>query len=88
MSYGLHLTRDMLPINWMITLVSYILAWKWERVNGIVVVALYIIHGMLEPRAFLGPLWIVMVTPGILFLLCSMYQGKKAKQAGLPPTNA
>jgi hypothetical protein len=73
-SYGLHLTRDMLPINWMLTLVSYVLAWKWERLSGIVIVGVYLIHGILEPAAFLSPLWIVMAIPGLLFIICSMKQ--------------
>lgn len=81
-SYGLNLTMDMLPINWMITLVCYILAWRWERNSGIAIVALYVVHGLLEPAAFLGQLWIVMAIPGLLFVICSMNNKLNLKGPG------
>ncbi len=69
----LHLTRDMLPLNWMITMVSYVFAWKWERSCGIIILVMYFIHGLLDPTAFVEPLWIVMAIPGILFIIVSEY---------------
>ena len=76
-SYGLQLTRDILPLNWIITIAAYILAWKWERTSGILILTMYIIHGILDPGAWLVPFWIMMAIPGLLFLICSMEGTKR-----------
>jgi hypothetical protein len=62
----------------MITMVSYVLAWKWERGCGILIIIMYIIHGLLEPAAFIEPLWIVMAIPGIIFIIVSRYEKGKS----------
>ena len=76
-SYNLHLTQDILPLNWIITMAAYILAWKWERTCGILILVMYIIHGLLDPEALLVPFWILMAIPGFLFLICSMERIKR-----------
>ena len=78
-SYGLELTRDILPLNWIITIAAYILAWKWERASGILILTMYIIHGILDPRAWFVPFWIIMAIPGFLFLVCSLERKKRTE---------
>lgn len=78
MSRGLQMTRHFLPLNWIIPLLAvYILAWKWERTSGVLILLIYIIHGIHTPGAWHVPFFIMMAIPGLLFLMCSLEGTKR-----------
>lgn len=78
----LHLTfrESLMMAVFVIVFLGLILAWKWERLGGWMIVlgmaAFYILDFSFSGDFPRGPFFLIIAFPGFLFLICAYYNGK------------
>ncbi len=74
---GMLTTRDMINLSlWGLIMLGLLLAWKWERVGGLIVIGAFVVQVAMNPVVVtMWPFWVAPAV-GLLFVLCSMSRPK------------
>jgi len=78
--FQLTFRESLLMAAFVIVFIGLILAWKWERLGGWMIVggmtAFYFLNFAFSGDIPRGPFFLIIATPGILFLFSFYYKGK------------
>ncbi len=67
--------ENLIPLTLILSVLGLGIAWRWEGLGGAINIGFYlanlVVHfWMISPRPYPYPIAIVLLTPGILFLVC------------------